>query len=79
MNTSANIPDDWQPKRPPVRENRAWFWLVVLGSICILGSEFAPEGKGDRANQLGLTLTGAGLASYQIRNKANVEKESNDQ
>lgn len=79
MNTSENIPDEWIPKRPPVnREPRAWVFLVVLGSMCILGSEFAPEGKGDRANDLGKTLVAAGLLAYQIRDKANVEKESND-
>jgi hypothetical protein len=46
--------------------------------MCILGSEFAPEGKGDRANDLGKTLVAAGLLAYQIRDKANVETKAND-
>lgn len=79
MNTSENITDEWLPKRVPVkRETPAWAWLIGLGVVCVIGSEFAPEGKGDRANELGIALNAAGLAILKYRESSNVEKESND-
>lgn len=79
MSTSEKLPDEWQPKRPPVRENRAWAWLIGLGVVCVLGSEFAPEGKGNRAHDLGTALTAAGLAILKFRESPNVDKESDNQ